>query len=331
MKIARQTTNILQHTTYSTGGPAYLGASRGRTDCRLMESAFNQKYKQAVRRVARAPSPGLWYCSEDGTDRPWRGASKASNHTLRTPKARADEAPPRQTWQPVSCCGKTTYKTTHKTMQVYRPGHGAGTPPDMPFGSLRNDSIPDHLCSQQHGVRTSSGLCRSLCLGSSISIDDIYLFSPFNYVRLQTQSPFDSIDFSLGWYAVRSRSSCRLASCISGSDTSMEEKGCHSWTERLGRPHVVHFGDFHGSAQLAVEDKCRHCVRGSFPEDSSGVFLFQVPRLLSARLEINSFSASSLFHYERVGVLCSRVRPNHLGTVYFVSLAGVCNRSKPIQ
>ena len=122
--------------------------------------------------------PGLWYCSEDGTDRPWMATSAASVHPLRTPKARG--ARPRRSipWQPTSWGGKTTYKTTHKTRWVYRPGHPSGTPPDTPFGGWYRTgsdhglgcSIIDHLCCQLHFEQTGSELRCSSCLGLPIHL-----------------------------------------------------------------------------------------------------------------------------------------------------------------
>lgn len=82
--------------------------------------------RRTVRWVARASSLGLWWCSEAGTDRQWMAASTASQHPPRTPKAKADEAPPRQTWQPASCGGARISNSESKSAGVYRPGQGAG-------------------------------------------------------------------------------------------------------------------------------------------------------------------------------------------------------------
>lgn len=160
--------------------------------------------------------PGLWYCSEDGTDRPWMATSAASVHPLRTPKARG--ARPRRSipWQPASWGGKTTYKTTHKTTWVYRPGHPSGTPPDTPFGPHlgvgSGSAHINHLCCQPHAMQSGSGRCCLLCFGLPI-----HLGSQRSSASLQTSLRTKGVEaFCPGWS--RHRFATLVSSHSQGSD-----------------------------------------------------------------------------------------------------------------
>ena len=175
----RQTAHNTHPTTHRFGGQLVSARAEDEPTFQPWFSRSIGHSIGSVRRVVRASSPGLWWCSEDGTDRPWKVSSAASNQPPRTPKARGARPCRSSPWQPTSWGGKTTYRTTHKTDGVYRPGQGAGTPPDTPqrtplqppFGGWfpHPGSVPiDHLCCQLHIEQTSSGLCRSSCIGLSI-------------------------------------------------------------------------------------------------------------------------------------------------------------------
>lgn len=273
MNLARQTTHSLQLTTNSLGGRACLGLSRGRTDDRRIVVSDDHRHGRSVRWVARASSPGLWRCSVVGTDRPWVEASIASIHSPRTPKARADEAVPRQTWQPTSSGGETTYKTTHKNNGVFRPGHGSGTPPDT--FKLQGENSParsswrptqTHRASNCAPQRTGSGPrhCEHH-LGRRV-LDDNFT-SPFLYAVLQARQVFVSIIMDWIPQVVCLANQARLAARVSRSHACMEKERRGSRSGWLGRHCARHDGGSAGLAQSAVTDS-QQPHQGSCPEDS---------------------------------------------------------------
>ncbi len=89
----------------------------------------HQSHCRTVRGVARATS-ALAFGGAARMEPTAHGmaASNASHYPQRTPKAKADEAPPRQPWQPASCGGGRTSNVESKSTGVYRPGQGAGHP-----------------------------------------------------------------------------------------------------------------------------------------------------------------------------------------------------------
>lgn len=110
----------------------------------------------------------------------------------------------------------------------------------------------EFMCSQYHVERTSSGLRRSLCFGSSISVDGFYLFSLFKNDSLQTHSSVASQDAHWTSRISRPPFQNRLATGVPGSDSGMEEERCGTWTERMDRSRSDRFGCCSRIAQFGV-------------------------------------------------------------------------------
>ena len=224
-----------------------------------------------------------------------------------SPQARGARPLPRIPWQPVSWGGRTTYKTTHKTQRVYRPGQGVGHPAghplrpqrglvrasfkatfDIAISGLESRYEVNHMCGQRQFQRTSSGLRRSVCFGSSISVDGNYSFPPlpheshsmcavevvdavrstgsFDLPVVACQLPFPAADVvgrtSSHWNMVRSSTSCGVATRVPSSDARMEAQGRDSWFQRMARCDAVHLGHQPGSSHLAVTNLSQQCWKG---------------------------------------------------------------------
>ena len=127
-----QSTNNTQPTSHNIqrGGPAYLGASRGRTDHQLILHIFRSEPRSVGSSGCQGEQPWPLGCSEA------ERASGVREFTERlppdSPQARGARPLPRIPWQPVSWGGVTTYKTTHTNNEGVRgrtpSGTGAGTP-----------------------------------------------------------------------------------------------------------------------------------------------------------------------------------------------------------
>ena len=277
----RQTAHNTHPTTYRFGGQLVSARAEDEPTIHGWFSRSIGHTIGSVRRVVRASSPGLWYCSEAGTDRPWRVSSAASNHPPRTPKARGARPRRSSPWQPTSWGGKTTYKTTHKTEGVYRPGQGAGTPPDTPQRTpLRGLSrancrgpfqfnpcakiTPSPVLPTAHRADQFRAVSFAVFWVVDLHRRHLSLFPRVHHGHPQTQTPFDSINAAMGSDTAVGSAENRLATGLPSSHSGLEEEGRHAWSERLGRSDTLRVGRRSGAAQLAVTSACHPCVRGVF-------------------------------------------------------------------
>ena len=296
MNVARQTTHSPQkQQTFGGSLPRRRAEDEPTLSGKSLDAFRFGTPIESVRGVP-GPSPGLWDLASQSERRGFASSSseyprKAQRPGVAMPQQSKPLAPP-------SWGGQTTYKTAHKNKQVYRPGQGSGTPPIHPVRAivrlLSAANRQRHLRSQHnvhgastlnqsHNDRTSSGLCRSECFGSSITIDGIYLVPSFHHESLQIHLVEVVCINALDREIVATSTSTRLETGVSRSHAGMEEERCRAWSRQIVRSGAAGVGCLSGADQLALVIFIMQSERGVFLKTLLEVF-FSRESAVSPRL-----------------------------------------------